>query len=202
MKRTLQLLVGAMAVPALATSSEAVAPRESGLRGPAAQSAAGQLNTMVDAADLRPAATWAHRSAVREQRRAARGVRTYGGTTHNARTAVSRLKRWAASGIGGYHDQCLRLADDAYGVVSGRTSTALAQWGRARRAGLAHPGSRDIPLGAQMFWRSSHPAGHVATYVGDGKVVSSMPGGAVETVKWQAMDEWGPYLGWAPPYYK
>lgn len=202
MKRTLHLLVGAMAVPALATSSEAVVPPESGLRATVTQSAGSQLTTVVDAADLGPAATWAHKSAVREQRRAARGVRTYGGTTHSARAAVSRLKRWAAGGVGGYHNQCLRLADDAYGVVSGRTSTALAQWGRARRAGVAHPGSRDIPLGAQMFWRSSHPAGHVATYVGDGKVVSNLPGGAVAVVKWRAMDEWGPYLGWAPPYYK
>lgn len=202
MKRIVQLMAGAMAVPALATSSEAVVPEERGVRVASAESADARLDTVVDAADLGPAATWAHKAAVREQRRAARGVRTYGGTTHSARAAVSRLKRWAADGVGGYHDQCLRLADDAYGVVSGRTSTALAQWDRARGAGVAHPGSRDIPLGAQMFWRSSHPAGHVATYVGDGKVVSNMPGGAVELVKWRTMDEWGPYLGWAPPYYK
>ena len=103
--------------------------------------------------------------------------------------------------MGGYPDQCLRLADDAYGA-SARTTTALAQWGRAKSAGVAHPGSKDIPVGAHMFWQTSHPAGHIATYVGDGKVVTNMPGGSVEIVDWHELNEWGPYLGWANPYYR
>jgi hypothetical protein len=38
--------------------------------------------------------------------------------------------------------------------------------------------------------------------VGDGKVVTNMPGGSVEIVDWHELNEWGPYLGWANPYYR
>ena len=125
------------------------------------------------------------------------GLRTFG-TTFTANEAAARLKRWAEQGMGGYHDQCLRLADDAYGAKGPRTSTALAQWARAREAGLGHPDSKDIPVGAQMFWRTSNSAGHIATYVGNGKVVTNMPGGAVELVDWRSLNEWGPYLAGRP----
>ena len=53
-----------------------------------------------------------------------------------------------------------------------------------------------------MFWDPGHAAGHVATYVGDGKAVTNMPDGTVQMINWHRMDDWGPYLGWAPPYYK
>jgi hypothetical protein len=58
------------------------------------------------------------------------------------------------------------------------------------------------PLGAQMFWNPGHDSGHIATYVGDGKAVTNMPDGSVKAVKWREMNHWGPYLGWAEPYYK
>ena len=47
-----------------------------------------------------------------------------------------------------------------------------------------------------------NPAGHIATYVGRGLVVTNMPSGRVKIVSWSSVDRWGPYLGWAPPYYK
>jgi hypothetical protein len=53
-----------------------------------------------------------------------------------------------------------------------------------------------------MFWDPGHNAGHVATYVGDDRAVTNMPDGSVEMIKWREMNDWGPYLGWAPPYYK
>ena len=28
-----------------------------------------------------------------------------------------------------------------------------------------------------------------------------MPGGAVRKINWKVMNHWGPYLGWAEPYY-
>jgi len=152
--------------------------------------------------DLGPAAAWAKQDEIRDRKRAARsgGLRTYG-TSHTAKEAVARLKQWANQGMGGYADQCLRLADDAYGATA-RTTTALAQWSRAKNAGVAHPGDRDIPVGAQMFWSTSSPAGHIATYVGSGKVVTNMPGGGLEIIDWHEINEWGPYLGWASPYYR
>lgn len=121
------------------------------------------------------------------------------GTRYTPMTAVSRLMTWARQNRAGYHNGCLRLADNAYGA-NNRVSTALRQWYRARRAGYGHA-NRLAPVGAQLFWRTSNPAGHVATYVGRGKVVTNVPGGRVKIVPWSSIDRWGPYLGWAEPYY-
>ena len=128
------------------------------------------------------------------------GMRSYG-TQYSPNEAVERLRQWADEGRGGYHDQCLRLADDAYGGGA-RTSTAMAQWQRAVSAGVGHRRDRNPPVGAQMFWMTSNPAGHIATYVGHGKVATNMPGGQIEIVDISAMDSWGPYQGWAAPYYR
>lgn len=130
--------------------------------------------------------------------RAGASMRTVG-TRYSPVTAVFRLTQWARQGRGGYHNGCLRLADNAYGA-SNRVGTALRQWYRAKRAGFGHS-NRMAPVGAQLFWRTSNPAGHVATYVGRGLVVSNMPGGRVKMVSWRTIDRWGPYLGWAEPYY-
>ena len=136
----------------------------------------------------------------RASRAAGVSMRTRG-TRFSPTTAANRLERWAKRGTRGYHNQCLRLADNAYQPKGNRTSTALSQWHRAKRKGYAHPGNRRPPMGAQMFWRTSNPAGHIATYVGNGKAVTNMPGGAVKKINWKKMNSWGPYLGWAEPYY-
>lgn len=139
------------------------------------------------------------RAARRSTRAGGMSIRTRG-TRFSPLQAVKRLTRWAHQGRRGYHNGCLRLADDAYSPVSGRTSTALSQWRRAVRSGYGHR-NRFAPIGAQLFWRTSNPAGHVATYVGRGKVVTNVPGGRVKIVSWKHLDRWGPYLGWAEPYY-
>jgi hypothetical protein len=204
-RSTISLIAGAVAVPMMATSVAAVTPDQHTLPQtfPAAAAATAAPSMQVAGnTDFTAAAKWAKKDQVREAKRAARanGIRTYG-TAFTAKEAAARLVSWARSGMGGYHNQCLRLADDAYGATGGRTTTALAQWSRAQSAGVAHPGSTDIPVGAQMFWRTSHPAGHIAVYVGNGKVVTNVPGGAVEIANWKELNEWGPYLGWANPYY-
>lgn len=206
MKRSsISLIASAVAVPLMATSVAAMTPDEPALPQtfPAASAApAAPTMQVAGSTDFVDAAEWAKRDQVRAAKRAMRtnGIRTYG-TSHTAKEAAARLISWARSGMGGYHNQCLRLADDAYGVTGARTTTALAQWSRAQGAGVAHPDSKDIPVGAQMFWRTDHPAGHIAVYVGNGKVVTNVPGGAVKLMDWQKINEWGPYLGWANPYY-
>ena len=201
MKRTAAMIAGVLAVPVLAGSVAASTPAS-----PADLAVAGALVATpapnAGDTDVVHAAAWARQDDARQLRRAARSadLRTYG-TGNTAEEAVALLKKWAREGSGGYPDQCLRLADDAY-AASARTSTALAQWSRAKAAGVAHPDSRDIPVGAQMFWRTSNPAGHIATYVGDDKVVTNMPGGSIKIVDWHKLNEWGPYLGWANPYYR
>lgn len=206
MKRsTISMVAGALAVPLMATSVAAVTRDE--VSGPPAAAAASVAPgaaslDVTGGADFGEAAAWAKQDAVRAAKRAARtnGIRTFG-TTYSAKEAAARLISWARSGTGGYNNQCLRLADDAYGAKGPRTTTALAQWARAQEAGVDHPRETDIPVGAQMFWRTSHPAGHIAVYVGNGKVVTNVPGGALEILPWRDLNEWGPYLGWANPYY-
>lgn len=124
------------------------------------------------------------------------------GTTRSPGKAVSRLMQMADNKVGGYWGQCQRLADDAYMPRGPRVGTANEQWARAKKAGLAHVKDAYPPLGAQMFWHTDNPAGHVATYVGDGKVVTNMSDGGVKAIRWERLNEWGPYLGWAPPFYK
>ena len=93
-------------------------------------------------------------------------------------------------GRSGYRNGCLRLADDAYAPRGGRTGTALRQWYRAKRNGFGHR-NRYAPIGAQLFWRTSNPAGHVATYVGRGLVVTNVGSGRVKIMSWRALDRWG-----------
>ncbi len=124
------------------------------------------------------------------------------GTTRSPEEAVKYLVKLAEAGTGGYWGLCLTLADDAYMPDGPRVNNAFAQWYRAKEAGVAHPKDPYPPLGAQMFWDPGHASGHIATYVGDGKAVTNMPDGTVKAIKWHKMDEWGPYLGWADPYYK
>lgn len=139
-------------------------------------------------------------AANRSSRAAGVAMRTRG-TRFSPNRAVNRLQKWANRGARGYHNQCLRLADNAYQPRGNRTSTALNQWRRAKKRGFAHSGNRRPALGAQMFWRTSNPAGHIATYVGNGRAVTNMPGGAVKKIKWKRMNSWGKYLGWAEPFY-
>ena len=124
------------------------------------------------------------------------------GTTRSPARAVAYLLSLAQAHTTGYWGRCLTLADDAYMPRGPRLQTAFDQWYRAKDAGVAHPKDEDPPLGAQMFWDPGHYAGHIATYVGDGKAVTNMPDGSVRAIDWHRMNDWGPYLGWADPYYK
>lgn len=115
-----------------------------------------------------------------------------------AHQAARILAGWV--GRGGYKSGCLRLADDAYDPPGGRIGRAIDQWYRAKDHGYAHPGDRNPPVGAQLFWWSSNPARHVATYVGGGQVVMNDSNGVVAMLPAAAVN-YGPYLGWAEPYY-
>ena len=73
----------------------------------------------------------------------------------------------------------------------------------------AHPDDRRPPVGALVFWATGGPYGHVAVYVGNGRIVSNdigdrVPGeGGVYLVDF-ALDRVSgapTYLGWAPPIY-
>ena len=141
---------------------------------------------------------WSHERALPVSRSALEPV----GTTRSPARAVAYLLSLAQDHTTGYWGRCLTLADDAYMPKGPRVQTAFEQWYRAKDAGVAHPKDPNPPLGAQMFWDPGHAAGHIATYVGDDKAVTNMPDGSVKAIKWREMNDWGPYLGWAGPYYK
>lgn len=125
------------------------------------------------------------------------------GVTRTPQQAAQRLVAWANEPRYGYAHLCLKLADQAYSITGSGMPRAIDQWYRAKAAGYAHPNDRHVPVGAQMFWWSSNDARHIATYIGGGKVVTNMTseGGIVKIVPAQSLDSWGPYLGWAEPYY-
>ncbi|MFZ1362342.1 MAG: hypothetical protein WAS05_05325 [Candidatus Nanopelagicales bacterium] len=123
------------------------------------------------------------------------------GVSRSPKEAVA----WAMQfvGNGAYYDNlCLKFVDDAYGATGSRVGRAIDQWYRAKAAGKAHPGDRNPPIGAQVFWWSNNDARHIALYAGGGMIIST---GAdynrVGLVPWSYFDGYGPYLGWAEPYY-
>lgn len=97
---------------------------------------------------------------------------------------------------------CLTFVDNAYAPTGGRVGTAIEQWDRANAAGHGHPGDRNPPVGAQVFWQTSDPARHAAIYAGGGMVITTEAyNGRVGLVTMEAVDTWGPYIGWATPFY-
>jgi hypothetical protein len=157
-------------------------------------------DTTIPASNPIPTPATKRQRATKRTSRAGVSMRTRG-VRYSPMSAVYRLMKWARAGRGGYRNGCLRLADDAYAPRGGRTGTALRQWYRAKRNGYGHR-NRYAPIGAQLFWRTSNPAGHVATYVGRGLVVTNVGSGRVRIMPWRTLDRWGPYLGWAEPFYK
>lgn len=132
---------------------------------------------------------------------AAQGVAKTHGTGRDAKAALAWGMKYVGSGAN-YNGLCLAFVDDAYNPRGGRVGTAIAQWYRAKAAGFGHPGDRNPPVGAQVFWWSGNPARHIALYAGGGMVLTTGAyGGKVGLVTMKHLDGYGPYLGWAEAYY-
>lgn len=109
----------------------------------------------------------------------------------------------------GYYRLCARLAANIWGRPYSGFYSAAEQWQAMTAAGHAHPGDREPPVGALLFWDTDHVYGHVAVYVGGGRIVSNDIGdsysgeGGVYVVEVDAIEQrWGAtYLGWTPPIY-
>lgn len=132
---------------------------------------------------------------------AAQGVAKTHGTRRDAKAALAWGMKYVGSGAS-YNGLCLAFVDDAYNPSGGRVGTAIAQWYRAKAAGYGHPGDRNPPVGAQVFWWSGNAARHIALYAGGGMVLTTGAyGGKVGLVTMKHLDGYGPYLGWAEAYY-
>jgi len=121
--------------------------------------------------------------------------------------AVARAQQLVGSH--GYYQLCARLAANIWGRPRAGYFSAAQQWSRMIATGNAHARDRRPPVGALVFWATDGPYGHVAVYVGDGRIVSNdindrAPGeGGVYLVEIGLIEsQWNAtYLGWAPPIY-
>jgi hypothetical protein len=130
-----------------------------------------------------------------------------GGTLPGADETVARALRMV--GGHGYYQLCARLAANIWGRPRAGYFSAAEQWRQMVATNNAHPDDRRPPTGALVFWATGGPYGHVAVYVGNGRIVSNdindvVPGeGGVYLVDFGLIEsKWGAtYLGWAPPIY-
>lgn len=131
------------------------------------------------------------------------GATKTSGTRRNAQEAIAWGMQYVGSGDW-YAGLCLGFVDDAYSPRGDRMPTAIAQWYRAKAAGKGHPGDRNPPMGAQIFWDiPGFAPGHVAIYAGGGVVLTTSAFGG--RVGLRTMDDMeaklGTSVGWAEPYY-
>ena len=108
-----------------------------------------------------------------------------------AKQAAQFFKRKATNQVG----KCLWHVQDAFGSPH-MYPNAITQWHQAKHK---HPGDRTPQVGAPVCYRGGQH-GHIAIYVGDGKVRSTDAGGrgrmATVPLNWFA-GAWGyEYLGW------
>jgi len=138
---------------------------------------------------------------VAQQARAS-GVTKTTGTLRSGPEAVAWAMNWLGKGSS-YDGLCLGFVDDSYAAPGDkRVGTAIGQWYRAKEAGKGHPGDRNPPVGAHVFWWSGNPARHIAIYAGNGMVISTgVDGDRVGMRSMDYMDSYGPYVGWSEPYY-
>nr|WP_238357227.1 CHAP domain-containing protein [Kribbella italica] len=129
------------------------------------------------------------------------------GELPGAQAAVTRALELV--GQRGYYQLCARLAANIWGRPRAGYASAAEQWSQMVASGNAHV-DRQPPVGALVFWDTGGLYGHVAVYVGDGRIVSNdindqVPGeGGVYLVDLTTIEtEWNAtYLGWAPPIYQ
>lgn len=130
-----------------------------------------------------------------------------GGELPGADEAVARAM--ALVGSHGYYQLCARLAANIWGRPRAGYFSAAEQWRQMVATNNAHRLDRQPPIGALLFWATGGPYGHVAVYVGNGRIVSNDIGdavageGGVYLVDFGLIEsKWGAtYLGWAPPTY-
>lgn len=104
-----------------------------------------------------------------------------------------------------WYQLCLGFTARAYGWNGSGEYSAYTHWQNLDRLGYTHPGDRNPPPGALVFWKGGGKFGHIALAVGGGKIASNdiARHGCINIVDWDAPEtQWGQrYLGWAPPYY-
>ncbi|MFE7412714.1 C40 family peptidase [Streptomyces laurentii] len=111
-------------------------------------------------------------------------------------TAPGTGKQW--------YQLCLAFVAKTYGWSYSGVQYAIDHY-RQMPPTMKHDKDRNPPPGALMYWDTGHRAGHVAVYLGNGKIASNDIGrpGYIDVVPATDIEKkWGAtYLGWAPPYF-
>lgn len=138
---------------------------------------------------------------------------TSGETLPKANVAVSRAMSYVGNAAAACDDgKCENECDHLSGAIWGYRATsgyetALTHWDTAVATGIAHPGDRNVPLGAILFFTTGAPEGHVMTYVGNGMAVSNFGNGPAGSGVYLLPADYfertrgNVYLGWAMPVY-
>ncbi|MDQ1248305.1 MAG: hypothetical protein QG597_2677 [Actinomycetota bacterium] len=194
-----------MAEKAAAEAAAAAAAAQAAAEKAAAEKAAAEQAAAERAAAERAAAQKAGAAAASPVTPNSAGATpaAVGGTsaTRTGQAAVDFAMGFVGAGEE-FRGLCLTFVDNAYAPTGGRVGTAIEQWDRANAAGHGHPGDRNPPVGAQVFWQTSDPARHAAIYAGGGMVITTEAyNGRVGLVTMEAVNSWGPYIGWATPFY-
>ncbi|MCW2753346.1 MAG: hypothetical protein JWQ32_757 [Marmoricola sp.] len=121
-----------------------------------------------------------------------------------------RAQQFAVHGGNAWFDRCQAFVAQLDGRPYSGYSTALDAWQTFEAEGSAHPLTRSDgvapPIGAWLYYSdSTNPAGHVVTYLGNGRIASTDvfgrgrvgigPASAITDGPWHMQ-----YLGWAPPW--
>lgn len=103
------------------------------------------------------------------------------------------------------YNLCDHVAGDIWGYeVASGYPTARLHWEAMVKQGIAKKGDKTPPLGALLFWDSGE-YGHVATYIGNGRVVTNFVLNGkrnlfVVDADWYERNGRA-YLGWADPIF-
>ncbi|MFF4709478.1 peptidase M23 [Streptomyces sp. NPDC001297] len=118
--------------------------------------------------------------------------------------AIAWAENEAKTGGKDWYRACLAFVARVYGWSFSGTTYAIDHY-REMPASMKHDKDRNPPPGALMYWETGGRAGHVAVYLGDGKIASNdiLRPGYIDVVPATDIEsKWGStYVGWAPPYF-
>ncbi|MEU7153819.1 peptidase M23 [Streptomyces sp. NPDC045456] len=118
--------------------------------------------------------------------------------------AIKWAKGQAENGSAEWYRACLAFVAQVYGWGYSGVPYAQDHY-HQMPAAMKHDKARNPPPGALMYWDTGQRAGHVAVYLGGGKIASNdiLRPGYIDVVDATDIErKWGAtYLGWAPPYF-
>ncbi|MFJ2937984.1 NlpC/P60 family protein [Streptomyces sp. NPDC087219] len=135
------------------------------------------------------------------------GLANWPAAVKNPRSTAAAID-WArqepAGGGQNWYRACLAFVARTYGWSYSGVQYAVDHY-RQMPAAMRHDRNRTPPPGALMYWDTGQRAGHVALYLGDGKIASNdiRRRGYIDVVDATDIETvWGAtYLGWSPPYF-